>query len=363
MKILLATEQACDIQGSSKHAKGSTMSKQSEGGNERAKRLSPEERRAIAIRAAQARWAKIPDPNELPTATHQAPMKIGAVSVDAYRLKDGRRMLSKAAMATVLGLKSEGGSAFMRSMTRPAVRNALEDIWDRVENPQHFRSMPTDLWPQGQIIDGYEGEVLIDICEVLIDVGRSGKLSKSQEFLAKNAEIIVRSAAKLGIIGLIDEAVGFTDKGRDEYRSLFQQFIREQWAQWHQEFPDQFADMMYKIYGIKRLDPGSTRHPRFFAKFIRKFIYHPLANSRGKILEMLDEKNPVVYANGGRRYKLWQFLSDEVGLPAFRAHLWQVVGIGNASTNINQFSRNFYRAFPEAVPFGHQYGFDLDDDT
>jgi len=75
----------------------------------------------------------------------------------------------------------------------------------------------------------------------------------------------------------------------------------------------------------------------------------------------LDEKNPVVYSNGGRKYKLFQFLSEEVGLPAIRAHLWQVIGIGNASANIKQFERSFYRAFPEAVPIGHQFGLDLED--
>ena len=118
--------------------------------------------------------------------------------------------------------------------------------------------------------------------------------------------------------------------------------------------------MLYKLYGIRRFNPACSQHPRFFAKFTRKFIYHPLANSHGKILEMLDEKNPVVYASGGRRYKLFQFLSEEVGMPAIRAHLWQVVGIGNASTSIKQFERNFYRAFPEAHPIGQNYILDIE---
>ena len=331
-------------------------SAQSKGGEARAKRLSPAERREIAVHAAKARWDKIADPNRLPIATHQAPLQIGAFVVDAYRLDDGRRMLSKAAMAQVLGLKSAGGNAFLRSMTRPAVREQVtEALWQTIENPQHFKPAPTDSAPQGLVIDGYEGTVLIDVCEVLIDAGRAGKLVTSQEFLAKNAEIILRSAAKLGIIGLIDEAVGFKDKGKDEYRQLFQDFIRKEWAIWEQEFPDQFADMLYKLYSIRRFDRTSSKHPRFFAKFTRKFIYHPLANSHGTILEMLDEKNPVVYANGGRRYKLFQFLSETVGMPAVRAHLWQVIGIGNASSNIKSFERNFFRAFPESTPFGHQW--------
>lgn len=336
---------------------------QSEGGKARAKVLSSDQRREIAKQAAKARWAKISDPNRLPIATHAAPLQIGAVTVDAYRLDDGRRMLSKAAMASALGLQSKGGNAFMRSLTRPGIQEKFPvDLWQSIESPQHFKRKPNDSGTAVSIVDGYEGTVLIDVCSVLIDAGREGRLVKSQEFLARNAEIIVRSAAKLGIIGLIDEAVGFEGKAKDEYRNLFQDFIRNEWSQWQQLFPDQFADMLYNLYGIKRIDPTSSKHPRFFAKFIRKFVYHPLANSRGKILEMLDEKNPVVYANGGRRYKLFQFLSDEVGMPAIKAHLWQVIGIGNAATGLKQFERSFYRAFPEAVPLGHQHEIEFEDD-
>jgi hypothetical protein len=338
------------------------LSRQSKGGSARAISLTKEQRQKIAKEAAAARWAKIPDPNRLPIATHQAPLQIGVVTVDAYRLDDGRRMLSKAAMATALGLRSKGGSAFIRSLTRPAIWPRIPpSVWQTIENPQRFKRQPTDLGPKDLVIDGYEGTVLIDVCEVLIDAGRENRLSTSQVFLALNAEIIVRSAAKLGIVGLIDEAVGFTDKYKDEYRRLFNEFVRNEWAQWEKEFPDQFADMLYKLYGVRRIDENSSRHPRYFAKFIRKFIYHPLANSHGKILELLDERNPVVYANGGRRRKLFQFLSEDVGLPAIRAHLWQVVGIGNASSNIRQFERSFFRAFPQAVPIGHQYGMDLDE--
>lgn len=341
-------------------------SKQSKGGSERAKKLSSEARREIAVKAARARWAKIADPNRLPIATHQAPLQIGAVAVDAYRLDDGRRMISKAAMAAALGLKSSGGNAFIRSITRPSIWSAIgPETQATIESPQHFRLALSDSTPQAFIIDGYEGTVLIDVCEVLIDASRDGKLHKTQSFLAKNAEIILRSAAKLGIVGLIDEAVGFTDRAKDEYRVLFQDFVRKEWAQWEKEFPDQFSDMLYKLYGIKRFDATSSKHPRFFSKFTRKFIYHPLANSKGKILELLDEKNPVVYANGGRRYKLFQFLSEEVGMPAIRAHLWQVVGIGLSSLNIRQFERGFYRAFPEATPMFHQWGLldKLDDEA
>jgi hypothetical protein len=181
------------------------------------------------LEAATARWAKISDPRRLPVATHQGPLLIGDLSVDAYRLDDGRRMISKAAMAAALGLKSKGGNAFIRSMTRPGIRIGISpELWSSIGNPQNFRRLGSDSAAQGLIADGYEGTVLIDVCFSLIEAKNAKRLLPSQEFLAVQAEIIIRSAAKLGIIGLIDEAVGFAVKEKDEYRRLFNEFVRNE---------------------------------------------------------------------------------------------------------------------------------------
>jgi hypothetical protein len=189
---------------------------------------------------------------------------------------------------------------------------------------------------------------LIDLCGALIDA--EPDLLPSQKFLAKQAEIIIRAAAKVGIVALIDEATGFIeDKRREEYLEFWKQCVRDEARRWEQpEFPDDLFDVFYKTYGLKRVNPDSSRHPKFFSKLIRKYVYQPLLNSNGAILELLDEKNPVVYANGGRRYKLWQFLTEEVGLPAVRAQIWQVVGIGKGARNKTQLATRFFESFPEA---------------
>ena len=74
---------------------------------------------------------------------------------------------------------------------------------------------------------------------------------------------------------------------------------------------------------------------------------------------MLDEKNPVVYSNVRRRYKMHQFLTAELGLPAIRAHIWQVVGIGNASNSKESFDKGFQRAFLQIGVTGDLFA-DLD---
>lgn len=321
------------------------QSRQSKGGVERAKKLSTEERRDIALRAAKARWAKVNDPNRIPEAETAGELKIGDVSLDVYVLNDRRRVISKMAMARALQLKSAGGNAFMRTMSRKGVRSVLpQNLAQKIENAISFKPLSGDL------ADGYEAETLIEVCDALIQARNDKQLAPSQKFLAIQAEMIVRSAAKIGIIALIDEATGYVDKTKDEYRRLFDQFIRSEYRQWEREFPDKFFDMIYRLYGLKRQKPDTTRHPQFFGHFIRRYIYYPLANSQGLILEALDDKNPVVYDGGGRKHKLFQYLSDKVGMPAFRQHLWQTVGIGEAATDRMQFERGFYRAFPEAIP-------------
>ena len=310
------------------------------GGLARARSLSPNERRSIARKAAIARWKT--EEGAVPTAVNQGSLQIGEVTFDCYVLADRRRLINKRAMAKALGMKSGGGNVFMRAMSRKGLGSAIpEGLKEKLLSPVVFNS--TD----GKETHGYEGSDLIEVCDAIWQAKKDGKLSQSQEALGMQAEIIIRSAAKIGIVALIDEATGyFRDKRKDEYRELFQQFIRAEFGQWELEFPSQFFDIWYRLYGIKR-SPGN-KHPQFFGKLIRKYVYAPLANSNGAILELLDEKNPVVYANGGRRYKMFQFLSDQIGKASFRSHLWQVIGIGMASRSKEGFERGFRLAFPQS---------------
>ena len=326
---------------------------QSKGGKARSERLTDEEKSDIARRAAKARWgSKDEELGIIPEASHAGFLQIGDVQIECYNLKNGKRVIHKRGMAKALGMKSEGGNAFMKTMGRKGVGSGIsEELQAQIDNPLLFKPV------NGDPGHGYEATFLIDICTSIMDAAAAGKLRPNQMHLAVQAEIIVRSAAKVGITALVDEATGYiADKRKEEYREIFQQFIREQFAKYEKEFPQKFFDMIYKIYGLKRSKLKPHLHPQFFGKFTRKYIYEPLANSNGAILQMLDEKNPVVYVNGGRKYKMFQFLSEVVGIKALQAHLWQVVGIGSTCTTKDQFERRFREAFPSP---GDQGEFDL----
>ena len=317
---------------------------QRKGGIARRDSLSPNERRRAARQAAIVRWSQVGD---VPEAEYQGQLIIGERDLEVYNLGDGRRLFHKRVMGHALGLKSQGGNAFMKMISGQAIRSEIpEELVDKLSKPLIFRAF------NGDLAHGYEAGVLIDVCQALIEARNKGLLNAKQEFLAIQSEIIIRACAKVGINALIDEATGYSDnKRKDEYRQLFQDFLQEEYAQWRDpEYPDKFFEMIYRLYGLKRKNPDSSKHPQFFGKFIRKYIYHPLANSHGAILDLLDQKNPVVYTNGGRRFKFFKFLSDEIGMPALRAHLWTTIGIGLVVSDAVSFDRAFYRAFPEAIP-------------
>jgi P63C domain-containing protein len=322
------------------------------GGFERARKLTDEERQEIARQGAYARWAHLNDPNHIPEAKYQGLLQIGAVGLDCYVLNDRRRLFHKRGMAKAMGLKSTGGNAFMKTISRKGLGSEIsEELWEKINNPILFKPL------NGDPAHGYEAPVLIDVCDAIIQARNEGKLVPSQYKMALHAEIIIRSAAKFGIVALIDEATGFiADKRKEEYRELFKEFIRNECREWSEAFPPPFFDMLYRLYGLRRVNPHSNRHPRFFAHFIRRYVYRPLANSNGAILEQREEKNPVVYINGGRRYNLHQFL-EKIGLKALDAHVWQVIGIGNASRGKTDFERSFHHAFPQP---GTQFGFNFD---
>lgn len=322
---------------------------QSLGGKARAEKLSPSQRKNIAKKAAKARWEavrsaakQLQDPNHVPEALCEGLLEIGSVEIECYVLDSMKRVIHKRGMAKALGMKSEGGNVFMRAMSRKGLGSEIgEDLRSKLDNPIVFKTLTLDLG------HGYDATILIDICQAIIDASKAKKLGAGQEALAVQAEIIIRASAKLGIVALVDDATGFiADKRREQYKELFREFIRDEIKLYDEpQFPDQLFDVIYKIYGLPR-KADAKNHPQFFGRFIRKYIYEPLANSNGAILEMLDERNPVVYVNGGRRYKMFNFLSEVVGMPALKAQLWQVVGIGNSVRNKAQFEKSFYTAFP-----------------
>ena len=250
---------------------------------------------------------------ELPKATHQGQMAIGDQLLDCYVLEDGRRVFHKRGMARALGLKSEGGNAFMKTMQRKGLGSELPAaLREKIDNPVNFKPLTQEL------AHGYDADVLAEVAKAIVAADKQGKLTRTQHSLAVQAEILLNAFAKVGVVALIDEATGYQQiRDPSALRILVQQYIEDEKREWEKQFPDSYYDDLNRLYGSKRLTQTSTgaviqNRPQHFAKFTRSYVYHPLEN--GAVLEELDRINPKVGSNGNRRARFHQHLSLGYGI-------------------------------------------------
>lgn len=79
----------------------------------------------------------------------------GGLQLECYVLDDGRRVFAKRGMARALGLKSEGGNAFLKTLSGKKLGSEItEDLKEKLENPIVFTISGADPG------HGFEGETL-----------------------------------------------------------------------------------------------------------------------------------------------------------------------------------------------------------
>lgn len=217
------------------------------GGLARAESLTPEQRRDIAKKAALARWSS----SDLPMAKYGAPnrpLKLGDVEIPCYVLSDGTRVLAQRGLQSGIGLSEGGGKggarkivALLESLAEKGID--VSDLIARANSPIRF------IPPHGgNPADGYEASILPDICAVLIEAGRQGKLGKRSEHLANRAAILQHAFATLGIIALVDEATGYQEvRPQDALQAYLEKVISRELAAWVKKFPDEFYENIYKL--------------------------------------------------------------------------------------------------------------------
>ncbi|MCW5648724.1 MAG: hypothetical protein KIS62_03140 [Ramlibacter sp.] len=334
------------------------------GGAARRDKLSPERRSEIARLAAQKRHSAKPisagpDPDNLnlPYATHQGQMTIGDLDLDCYVLSDGRRVFHKRGMAKALGLKSEGGNAFIKTMQGKGLGSALPaTLRERIDNPINFKPMVGDTG------HGYEADILADVAKAIIKAGEDGLTAAQQPLLAQ-AKILMHAFAKVGVVALIDEATGYQQiRDPGALRLLVQQYIAAEKREWDKQFPDSFYDALNRIYNSRRLTMTASgaviqNRPQHFAKFTRTYVYEPLEN--GAVLEELDRINPKINDKGTRRDRFHQHLTLGYGIEKLKRQVDSVGTLLDVSDNISQFKKLFAKKF--GAPKGSQFDL-LEDD-
>jgi hypothetical protein len=301
----------------------------------RAESLPAVRRSQIASAAAAVRWGK--PAKAIYVGNFEE--KFG-VDVECYVLDDPAKtaMISQTGMARVLGLSPRGNSFPSFITSRAMAASVSGDLRRKLENTLKFQ------WGSGgggappTTVNGFDTSLLIDICNAIIAAEAKGSLKAARyKKIVQQAHIIVGASAKSGIRQLVYALAGYSPS-TEEVIAAFKLYIQEEAKKYEREFPNELYEQWQRLYGIAMPDRGKPWH---FKHLTIRHIYTPLAQSNGKLLELLR----ALRANdGGRRTKLFQFL-NEIGARALRIHLGRVLEMSESSKTAHEYERKIADRF------------------
>ena len=320
------------------------------GGQARASVLSPEERSAIARTAARARWGekaedeqastppdgrdkeqKAKDNATLPIALFPGKLTIGNAEFSVYVLDNGKRVMAQREVVRVLTGHVKGDlTAYLRSQSlRPYI-----DVESISKQTIQF-SIPGTQY----LGNGYDAILLLDICDAYLRAREAGALAPNQHDLAKQAEVITRACAKVGIIALIDEATGYQAfRKKQELQLKLQAFIAEDLQEWALTFPHEFWFELARLEGI-HYSPRSR--PLRWGKYIMAFVYDAVDSEVGKELR---KKNPDPHF--GQNHHQWL---KEFGKQKVHDQIERVITIMKLCDNMDDFKQKFAKVFKKTA--------------
>ena len=303
----------------------------------RSKKLSPEERSAIARKAANARH------HRYPVAIKKGNFRDDfGFDVDCYVLNDENKtaVISPRGMAEALAL-GEGGARLTRFVSYKYLEEHIgPDLREKFANPIVFQVNPQKNTGPGSHGHGYDVTILIDLCNAIISASSVGK--KVPETTLKQARVIISASAKSGIQELVYRLSGF-DSTKEQFISAFKAFVNEEAKKYEKEFPIELYEEWARLYQLQIPVRG---WPWEFKRLTNEHIYYPLAKSQGRILTLMR----ISKSNGGdRRKKLFQFLND-IGTRALRMQLGRILEMAESSESRLEYERKFADRFGDQIP-------------
>jgi hypothetical protein len=328
----------------------------SNGGKKRAANLTPERRTEIAQHAALTRHVANGSVALAKYGAPDRPLRIGSVEIPAYVLADGRRVLAQRGLQRGIGLSEGGGKggarrivALMTSLAEKGID--VNGLSVRADSPIRF------ILPHGgKPAEGYEATILPDICAVLIEAGRQGKLQPQQAHLAEQCAVLQHGFAIVGIIALVDEATGYQDyRARDALAKIIEKFVAKELRPWVPTFPPEFYKQIYRLNGWDYRD-GSSARPGVIGHWTTNIVYKRLAPG---VWQELNARTPR-YDNGRLKHKLFQLLTDDWGDPRLREHFTGVVMLMKYAPDWRAFIDRLDKEYPQwgstlMLPFPDDY--------
>jgi hypothetical protein len=323
------------------------------GGVARAKSLSPEQRREIAVKANKARWQKA----ALPVAEYPGELRFGELVFPCAVLSDGSRVLTESDFMKNMGIyrsgalsvrreaAEEGGARVPLSLAfknlTPFIAKHLGDVH---EKPGRFKTL------SGNVASSMPAVIIPRVCSVWLDARKAGVLGKRQLQIADNAEMILRGLAEVGIIALVDEATGYQKvRAKDALAKILEAFVAKELQPYVKRFPPAFYEHMFRLRGLPYPPSGTVKRPQYFGHLTNDVIYRRLAPGVWREIKARVEKDE----SGRPKHKLFQHLTPEIGDPRLRDLITSVTTVMKLSRDWPDFKGKLdhvHPAYNETMP-------------
>lgn len=307
------------------------------GGYAAAKALTKEERSERARNAAAARWD-----SSLPQADFEGDVRVAGKVIAAAVLQNGKRLLSQGRFLQAIGRSrtpKAGTGALVTSVDGLPFFLQAESLKPYVTN--ELRESTTAIFfrtKKGKRGVGYDATLLPKVCEVYLKfrddcLAKDGKVPGNYAHIIKACDALMRGLAEVGIVALVDEATGYQYvRDREALQEILEKFLRKELAVWVKTFPDEFYMEIYRLRGWEWRGMHVNRISAC-AGYTRDLVYERL---QPHLLRELEQRNPIE-ANGRRKAKHFQWLSDDIGNPALKAHLHTVINFMKAFDTWDEF--------------------------
>lgn len=272
--------------------------------------------------------------------------------LDGEQQRQPRCVLSKRAAASALGLKSEGGSALWRTLSRQNIGSEIdENLRKKIDNPIIFKYLGTgsESGGRGVTVHGIETSTFIEILRAIL----KAKLTETQKFLAHRAQEMLIALANTTLDSIIYQESGYwkTIEGQ-RVADILDKYLQDHARKWAKTFPDEFWVKLIKVKGYPSY--VALNRPAFVGHWVNDIVYDRLVPGARRKLDKVNPRLPAGY----RKNKHHQHATEDYGLPELKAHLIKVMAYMDAAANDTQFMRMLNRGTPK---FGETYEMPLDD--
>lgn len=246
-------------------------------------------------------------------------LNIAGTELDCAVLNDGRRIIKHSDVFRALGRDPRGNARLPDTPSFMDAKNLQPFITEELDR---VKNKITYLDKDGKEQQGFEAIIIPLVCELYALADEAGVIIQTnQKDTVKQANILMRSLAKVGIIALVDEATGYQNvRKREALQEILDYYITKGLLAWTKTFPDEFYEQIFRLKGWKW---STFNRPGVVGTYTNDIIYDRMATG---LVEELRKVNPKD-EKGVSKNRDHQHLSESQGRRALEMQLHSTIGL------------------------------------